>query len=286
MIVYPQFLDLPADYVKLKIAEFMAEDVPNGDITTQLTVGEDKVITADIQAQEDLVFVGEKVLPHFFDDSFQFNLFFEDGDNVTSGEVIGTIKGNTSSILTLERTFLNLIQRLCGIANNVRKFADLASPYRVKILDTRKTIPGLRLFDKYAVAAAGGFNHRLNLSTGILIKDNHIANRDLHQVLTDVKSRNTSNLKIELEVDNMEQLKIGLEVGVDGFLLDNFSPDEVFEAMQLIRSAKNGERIFVEASGGITLDNINPYLTTGINAISIGAITHSVKAAEIHLEFR
>jgi nicotinate-nucleotide pyrophosphorylase (carboxylating) len=277
---------LPEEYVKQKIAEFYLEDVPAGDITTKLTVGEDEIITADIQAEEDIIFVGEQVLPHFFDESFQFELFFEDGDYVKNGEIIGTIKGKTSSILTLERTMLNLLQRLCGIANNVRQYADLASPFRIKILDSRKTVPGLRLFDKYAVAAAGGFNHRLNLSSGILIKDNHIANKDLRQTLLDVKTNNKSNLPIELEVDTFEQLKIGLEVGVDGFLLDNFTPEEVHNAMQLIRSLPGGNLIFVEASGGINLSNIQPYLSTGIDAISIGAITHSVKAANIHLEFR
>lgn len=286
MIAYPQYIDLPAYYVKRKIAEFFEEDIPSGDITTLLTVQSGDTTVADITAEEDLIFVGEKVLPHFFDDSFEFEMYFSDGDFVKNGEVIATVKGNTAKILTIERTLLNLLQRLCGIANIVSKYTDLASPYRVKILDTRKTIPGLRLFDKYAVAAAGGYNHRLDLSSGILIKDNHIANKALRNTLLEVKEQNKSNLPIELEVDSFDQLRIGLEVGLDGFLLDNFSPDEVHQAVQIIRSEPNGNNIFVEASGGINLTNILPYLSTGINAISIGALTHSVKAANIHLEFR
>lgn len=286
MIAYPQYIDLSADYVIRKIAEFFEEDIPAGDITTNLTVDINDTTIADIAAEEDLIFVGEKVLPHFFDETFEFEMFFSDGDHVKTGEVIGTIKGNTAKILTIERTLLNLLQRLCGIANNVNKYTDLASPYRVKILDTRKTIPGLRLFDKYAVAAAGGFNHRLDLSSGILIKDNHIANKDLRQTLMEVKAHNESSLPIELEVDNFKQLQVGLEVGVDGFLLDNFTPEEVSRAVEIIRSQPNGISIFVEASGGINFSNIQPYLTTGINAISIGALTHTVKAANIHLEFR
>jgi len=285
LIAYTQYKLIPEEYVKEKIAEFMAEDVPAGDITTHLTVSDDEIITANIQAQEELLFVGERVLPYFFDETAEFELFYEDGDIVPKGAIIATIKGKASVILTLERTMLNLLQRMCGIAKLVREYTDKASPYRIKILDTRKTIPGLRLFDKYSVAASGGFNHRLDLSSGILIKDNHIANRDLKSTLQEVKSKNDSNLPIELEVDNFEQLKIGLEAEVDGFLLDNFTPEQVHDAMEIIRKAEKDTPYFVEVSGGINLDNIDPYLPTGIDAISIGALTHSVKAAEIHLEF-
>lgn len=286
MILYTQYKSLPESYVREKIKEFLREDIPNTDITSDLSINPEENTIADIQAEESLVFIGEHVLPYFFDKNFEFELFYSDGEFVNRGEIIGTIKGKTKDILAIERTMLNILQRLCGIANNVRKYTNLASPFRIKILDSRKTIPGLRLFDKYAVAAAGGYNHRLDLSSGILIKDNHIANKDLLATLISIKEKNTENFPIELEVDNLEQLKIGLEADIDGFLLDNFTPEDVQKAVSLIRSSRNGDSIFIEVSGGINLNNIEPYLPTGINAISIGALTHTVKAANIHLEFR
>lgn len=285
MINYPQYTSLPDDYIERKIREFLAEDSPNGDITTSLTIDEKETTIAELLAEQDLIFVGEKIIPHFFSDKVKVEIFAKDGDLIQNGGLIAKFTGMTREILTVERTLLNLIQRLCGIATELKKFTEVADKYSVKILDTRKTIPGLRLFDKYAIAAAGGKNHRLDLSSGILIKDNHIANKDLFELLTKVKNNNASKLPIELEVDNIQQLKIGLSVGIDGFLLDNFKPSEVRIAVDLIRKSRNGNEIFVEASGGINLSNFRDYLDTGINAISVGALTHSVKAANIHLEF-
>lgn len=285
MINYPQYTELPEDYVKNKIQEFLQEDAPNGDITSILTIEEHETTTAELLAEEEIIFVGEKIIKHFFSPQVQVELFAKDGQLIHNGGLIAKFTGLTREILSVERTLLNLIQRLCGIATQLKKFTDVADKYNIKILDTRKTIPGLRLFDKYAVAAAGGKNHRLDLSSGILIKDNHIANKDLTNLLEEVKKKNTTKLPIELEVDNIEQLKVGLSIGVDGFLLDNFSPAQVREAVKIIRESQNGYEIFIEASGGINLTNFKDYLDTGINAISIGALTHSVKAANIHLEF-
>lgn len=284
-MIYEQVKQLPEEYVKSRIAQFLEEDAPNGDYTCELTIDTNEIAKAKIIAQADLVFVGECVLPHFFNPDFQFILKFRDGDLVLKGQTIGEIQGNKRYILLVERTLLNLLQRMCGIANLTREFVKLAEPFGVKILDTRKTAPGLRLFDKYAVAASGGTNHRTNLSNGVLIKDNHIANKDLKELLTKIRENNHKGLFVELEVDTIEQLKIALGVGVDGFLLDNMSPDEIRECVQLIRSRQGSKHIFVEASGGINLQNIHGYLDTGIDAISIGALTHTVRAAEIHLEF-
>lgn len=285
-MIYEQIKKLPADYVKAKIKEFLTEDAPDGDATCELTIEQDETTIAKVIAQEDLVFVGESVLPHFFDNNkFRFQLFVNDGEEIQKGTTLATIEGNKRYILLIERTLLNLLQRMCGIAKLTRKFTNLAKPFGVAILDTRKTVPGLRLFDKYAVAAAGGTNHRTNLSSGVLIKDNHIAGKDLKELLLSIKHNNFKKQFIELEVDTIEQLKVALEIGVDGFLLDNMSPDTIRECVRLIRETQSHKHIFIEASGGINLQNIEGYLDTGIDAISIGALTHTVKAAEIHLEF-
>ena len=180
---------------------------------------------------------------------------------------------------------LNLIQRLCGIATQAKVYAELARPYGVKILDTRKTTPGLRLLEKYAVKCGGGYNHRSNLSDGVLIKDNHLKSVESVRVAVQNIRKLDSNLPIELEVDTFEQIHDGLAAGVDGFLLDNMHPNQIREAIQLIRNFAGGDSLFVEASGGITLDNFHGYLDTGVNAISIGALTHQIRSKDIRLEF-
>jgi nicotinate-nucleotide pyrophosphorylase (carboxylating) len=180
---------------------------------------------------------------------------------------------------------LNLLQRLCGIATQTLDYAKIASPYGVKILDTRKTTPGLRLFEKYAVAVGGGFNHRLDLSSGILIKDNHIqAAGGIDAAVRKIRGGNHT-LPVELEIDRIDQIHEGLAAGADGFLLDNMSPEECRKAVEMIRHSPGGGDIFIEASGGITLSALSDYVSTGVNAISVGALTHSVKAADIHIEF-
>ena len=180
---------------------------------------------------------------------------------------------------------LNLIQGLCGIATLTHKYVDLAKPFNVKILDTRKTTPGLRLFEKYAVSIGGAYNHRLNLSDGILIKDNHIILAGSVKDAVKVAQKNETDLSIELEVENINQIKEALNIGVDGFLLDNMTRNAVLHSISLIRNFENGEDIFIEASGGINFDNIHSYLDTGVNAISIGALTHRAISKDLHLEF-
>ncbi len=281
---YTQYKHLSEDYIKRKISEFLQEDIPTTDITADLTINDNEIAEAIIQAEQDIIFVGKDIIKAFFDDSFVVDFFVNDGDFVYKQGIIARVKGNSKYILKVERTLLNLIQRLCGISTLTNKYVELARPHNVAILDTRKTIPGLRMFDKYAVAAAGGQNHRLDLSSGILIKDNHIANKNLDDVLAYVINKNTNSLPIELEVDNLMQINIALKYPIDGLLLDNMSPANVAEAIFIIKE-KQIKNIYVEASGGINLNNINGYLTTGIDAISIGALTHSAIAANIHLEF-
>ena len=285
MIEYPQYKQLSDEYIIGKIAEFLAEDIPNGDITTESTTSDNSEITAEIHAVEKLVFAGTEIIPHCFGKKCQVTLNHINGTMLSNGDVIGVVTGSSREILYRERIMLNLIQRLCGIATLSREYAEIAKPYNVKILDTRKTTPGLRLFEKYAVVIGGAFNHRLNLSDGILIKDNHIvAAGSVTNAIISARKKGI-HLPLELEVDNFDQIHEALKTGVDGFLLDNMKPETIRSAVSIIRASQNGEDVFIEASGGITLENIHPYLDTGINAISIGALTHQAVSKNIRLDF-
>jgi len=285
LIEYPQLLHLPVEYIQSKISDFLAEDRPCGDITTDSIIPETEQVIAEIQAVEKLTFAGSEIVPHCFGDSCRVDMNISDGETAEPGEILGQIQGPTQIILSCERVMLNLIQRLCGIASLSRKYVQLAHSYDVKILDTRKTTPGLRLFEKYAIAIGGAYNHRLNLSEGILIKDNHISSTgSVSNALKTIKKSNL-HLPLELEVVNFDQIREALIIGVDGFLLDNMSPDSIKEAVSIIRNSERGEDIFIEASGSITDKNIVSYLDTGINAISIGAMTHSATNKDIRLEF-
>lgn len=285
MILYNQHFDLPDEYIKQKISEYLKEDIPVEDFTTLGTIPRQTNVTAYIEAEGDTVFAGEKIIPHFFDEAgFDVLVLSKDGDKLKKGDIAAKISGNAGLILERERTLLNLLQRLCGIAYQARIYADKAQG-KIKILDTRKTTPGLRLFEKYAVAVGGGTNHRLNLSEGILIKDNHVkAAGGVSAALNKIKTLEL-NLPIELEVDNFDQIREALAIGVDGFLLDNMSPEIAKEAVEIIRNGDNGNNIFIECSGGITLDSLEGYLDIGIDAVSVGALTHSVISAPIHMEF-
>jgi len=285
LIEYAQFTKLDAEYVLNRIQYFLEEDVPDGDKTTLGTVPDNKKVIAEIQAVDSLIFSGTEVISHCFDGDSGINLKVKDGEELMPGDVIGQITGKATNILSCERVMLNLIQRLCGIATQVKVYAELARPYGVKILDTRKTTPGLRLLEKYAVTCGGGYNHRLNLSEGILIKDNHLKAAGSVKIAVENIRKINNLLPIELEVDTENQIKEGLSVGVDGFLLDNMHPDQVRDSLKIIRSFPGGKSIFVEASGRITLENIHGYLDTGINAISVGALTHHIKSRDIRLEF-
>lgn len=288
MIKYNQHKKLPKEYIERKIKEFLEEDIPERDITTTGTVDKSIKTKAIIQAQQDMIFAGEEIIHAFFchdPDIEKVVVEFQDGDKVKKDEIIAEIYGSAATILSNERVLLNLIQRLCGIATKANEYAKIADPYNVKVLDTRKTTPGIRLFEKYAVAVGGGTNHRLDLSTGVLIKDNHIeAAGSITNAVTKIKNIG-GNVPVEVEVENFDQIKEAIKAGADGLLLDNMTPPTTIEAVKLIRDMENGDDIFIESSGGITIETLEEYCKTGVNAISIGALTHSVKSAEIHIEF-
>ncbi len=285
MIEHVQNTTLPAEYISSKIDEYLAEDAANNDLTTLGTVPESKIISGYIETQSETVFAGSAVIEYIFKDISKLEIFAHDSDKLPQNFIIARFEGNARYILTRERVLLNLLQKLCGIATVTSKYTEITKPFNIKILDSRKTTPGLRLFEKYAVTCGGGFNHRFNLETGILIKDNHIkAAGSIANAVNGIKKLNFG-LPIQLEVDNLEQIKEALELGVDGFLLDNMDREMTLSAVSIVRSHNGEEGIFLESSGGINLKNIEDYLGTGIDAISIGALTHSVIASDIHLEF-
>ncbi len=284
MIEYPQLTELPAEYISRKIDEFLREDLPDGDKTTDGIYRDDNPVRAIIQAEEDIVLAGINLTKHIFS-AQEVEILHNDRESVSDGTVIAILSGDAADILKKERVYLNLIQRMSGIATMAAKFATIARPYNVKILDTRKTTPGLRLFEKYSVSMGGGYNHRMDLSSGILIKDNHIeAAGSVSEAIAMLKGKHYT-LPLEIEVENEEQIKEAMQAGVDGFLLDNMNREQTISAVRLIRSYSGGNDVFIESSGGINYSNFREYLDTGINAISIGALTHSVKAADIHIEF-
>ena len=283
MIKYNQVKEISKEYLISRLNDFLEEDSPDGDITTEGTVDPESKIVAQLRAKDNLVLSGRNVVEAMFDSNTKIDFFFSDGDSVSNRDLIATIEGNAIEILRKERIFLNLMQRMCGIATTTRTYVDIAKPHNVVVLDTRKTTPGLRMFEKYSVCMGGGQNHRYSLSTGILIKDNHIvAAGGVKEAVLGCKKLNSS-LPVQIEVSNKEQIPNAIESGADGLLLDNMSPDYLIECVKFARELRSD--IFLEASGGITLQNLAGYVTTGIDAVSVGALTHSVKSSDISLKF-
>ncbi len=255
-----------------------------GDITTDSTVDEDMVCSAKLIAKEDCVIAGMEVFSRVFallDPKIYIERYVNDGEKVEKGTVIMFISGNARAMLKAERTALNLLQRMSGIATATRKIADILEGSKAKIVDTRKTAPGLRYLDKAAVRLGGGTNHRFCLSDGVLIKDNHIkAAGGITEAVKRARANIPHTIKIEVETETMDQIKEALSAGADIIMLDNMSIDAMKEAVDHI----NG-RALTEASGNITIENVKIVAETGVDLISSGSLTHSVKAADISLRF-
>ncbi|CEP77811.1 carboxylating nicotinate-nucleotide diphosphorylase [Defluviitoga tunisiensis] len=268
--------------IKKYIENFLEEDIGWGDITTDLLIDHDIKTTASIKAKEEGVIAGLDVLDVIFqllDSSITFIKKINDGDEVVSGDIIAEVKGPINKILKGERLCLNLLQRMSGIATYTRHLCNLIKPYKAKVTDTRKTVPGLRYFDRYAVVIGGGVNHRYNLSDSILIKDNHIKLvGGIKEALIKVKAKASHTQKIEIEVQNLNQFQEALKYGADIILLDNMSIDSIRKAVEVAQ-----EKVILEASGNINESNIVSFAETGVNIISCGALTHSVKALDINM---
>ena len=272
--------DIVRDFIK----RAFAEDIGTGDITTQCTIPENTRISGKFIAKESGIICGLKIAEEVFryaDENIQLKCNFSDGDRVEKGDIIATITGNASAVLTGERLALNMMQRMSGIATNTAYAAEQVKEYDVKIADTRKTIPGLRVFEKYAVKTGGGANHRFNLADGVLIKDNHIkAAGSITNAVSSAKANAPHTLKIEVEVESIEQLKEAISAGADIIMLDNMDNQTMKEAVKITDG-----RAILEASGNMGEKNLKDVASTGVDVISIGALTHSVKALDISLKF-
>ena len=268
------------------IAAALKEDIGNGDVTTEFLVPETVHSTGRIIARENAVVAGTGTAKGVFrqvDPSTEVEISCRDGDNVVAGDVIIEVRGLARSILKAERVALNFLQRLCGIATLTRQFVDAVGDHSAKILDTRKTTPGLRALEKAAVVAGGGFNHRFGLYDMVLVKDNHLAALGGLSTFSDRIRRlrqERPNIRIEVEADDLEQVRAFVEMdGIDVILLDNMTPAQIREAVALKRN-----NIRFEASGGITLNNVRRVAATGVDYISIGALTNAARAIDVALE--
>jgi nicotinate-nucleotide pyrophosphorylase (carboxylating) len=260
----------------------LEEDIGAGDITTDALIEADHVSTAVIFAKESLVLAGLQVAQEVFttlDPAMSFDTTFQDGDQVETGYEILKIYGKLQALLKGERTALNFLQRLSGVATITRQYVDRVAGSNVRLTDTRKTIPGWRRLEKYAVKIGGAHNHRFGLYDGILIKDNHIvACGGISEAVARVRNNRPQLLPIEVEVSDLNQVKEALESGVDIIMLDNMDLNDINSAVSLVDG-----RALVEVSGGITLDTLAEIANTGVDIISIGALTHSVRAVDISM---
>jgi nicotinate-nucleotide pyrophosphorylase (carboxylating) len=260
----------------------LLEDIGTGDITTTAIVSRKMGGKAQAIAKDDFIVAGIDIFQDVFiclDDHIQFNLPVSDGQAVKKGDVVAEVSGSLIYILQAERVALNLFQRMCGIATLTRKYVEAVRGLKAKILDTRKTMPGLRLLDKMAVSIGGGFNHRMGLYDGVLIKDNHISAAGSIAAAVEAQKRRLPHiLKIEVETKNLQEVQEALDCRVDIILLDNMSTEVMQKAVELI-----GGRALTEASGNVNLQRIAAIAATGVDLISIGELTHSVRAADISL---
>lgn len=265
------------------ITQFLDEDLGRGDITTQSTVLEATRGRGKFLAKQEMIVAGLEVAETVFnclDPELQIEAFVYEGELVKANTEIARLDGPAHILLVGERLALNLMQRMSGIATLTSKYVEAIAGTNARIVDTRKTMPGLRMIDKYAVQIGGGHNHRFGLDDGILIKDNHIMLAGgIETAVKRARDRAGHLHKIEVEVATFEQLQEAINVGADIIMLDNMNPIQVAEAVQIVR--KTEKNILLEASGGITLENVADYAKAGVDLISIGAITHSAQAVDI-----
>ena len=278
---------LPDEQIDSIIDLALAEDISRGDITSQGLIPPELQGKASILAKARGIIAGGEVARRVFlrvDPSLQVEVLIKDGTKVQTGDIVATIFGNVISILKAERVALNFFQRLSGIASQTAQYIAKTKGLGVKITDTRKTTPGLRLLEKYAVRIGGGQNHRFHLGDGILIKDNHLAalralGINIKDIIAKAKQNAPKGAKVEVEVSTPQEALDAAEAGADIIMLDNMSPDEMRRVVNSVPS-----QVKIEASGGITLANVRAVAMTGVDFISIGALTHSTQALDISLD--
>jgi nicotinate-nucleotide pyrophosphorylase (carboxylating) len=276
---------------KLQIEEIidraLAEDLGKGDVTTEALIPGDQRGTGFIVAKKAGILAGTgaaKQVFHRVDPELKVEILLEDGARIKPGSKIARVSGTIASILKAERVALNFLQRLSGIASETNRYVEAVGGLPVRIMDTRKTTPGLRSLEKHAVKAGGGENHRMSLGDGILIKDNHLAalrsqGLNIKEIIAKARQNAPQRLPVELEAGTVSEALEAVEAGADIVMLDNMNLEDMRKAVKSIHG-----RALIEASGGITLDNVRAVAETGVDFISIGALTHSARALDISLE--
>ena len=278
---------LTAKVIAEVVQRALDEDAPWGDITSETLIPVQASATAVLNAREDGVFAGADVFAAAFeltDPGIDVELLVADGERFTAGQRLAVITGPARAVLTAERIGLNFVQRMSGIATLTAEYVKRVNGTKAHIADTRKTTPGLRAFERHAVVCGGGHNHRFSLSDAVMAKDNHLAvltagGKDLTTELARVKAALPHTMKLEVEVDRIDQIAPVLAAGVDIIMLDNFSIDQLREGVSLIAG-----RAIVEASGGVNLDTVAAIAATGVDIISVGALTHSARALDLGLD--
>jgi len=271
-------------WLKETVARALAEDIGPGDVTTALSVNPAKKGRAVVIAREDIILAGTQAFEEVFLQigGVEIEFTYYDGNCVKAGETIVSLRGILSSILTGERTALNFLMRMSGIATLTSKFVSAVSGTKCAITDTRKTTPGLRAIEKAAVLTGGGRNHRFGLYDGILIKDNHIAAAgSIAEAVKLAKTSAPHTLKIEVEVENIQELEKAIEAGADIVMLDNMTVEETRRAVEIT----NG-RVLLESSGNMTVERAKEFAGTGVDLISVGALTHSAPSANLSMKIR
>ncbi|MEA5082215.1 MAG: carboxylating nicotinate-nucleotide diphosphorylase [Dysgonamonadaceae bacterium] len=267
-----------------------AEDIGDGDHTTLCSIPEAEEGQSKLLIKEEGILAGVDIaieVFHTFDPELQIEVFLQDGTPVTPGDIVFIVTGKVRSILQTERLVLNIMQRMSGIATITNRYMKLLEGTSAKVLDTRKTTPGMRILEKQAVRIGGGENHRIGLFDMILLKDNHVdfaggIEKAIRGAQYYLKAKN-KKLKIEIEVRNLAELEEALRIGgVDRIMLDNFTPAQTLEAVKIVKAVN--EHVELESSGGITIDTIREYAETGVDYISVGALTHSVKSLDMSLK--
>ena len=266
------------------VVAWLAEDIGRGDVTTTSVVAAQQSGRARIEARASCIVAGIEAAAACFEvvseGTLEFKAVVADGGRVEAGDVIARIEGPLAPILTAERTALNLLARLCGVATETARYVGAIEGTDARIVDTRKTTPGLRALQKYAVAVGGGSNHRFGLDDGVLIKDNHVmAAGGVAEAVNRARTSAPHGLRIEVEVTTLEELDQAVDAGADAVLLDNMTPETVAEA-----ASRSGGRALLEVSGGINLDTVRSYAVRGVDLISVGALTHSAPAIDLALE--
>ena len=277
-------IELPQFDLNEFVRRVLAEDMgPGGDVTSRATIAADARFEASMSCREPITVAGLDIACAFFrtlDREVRIRLEAQDGDSLPSGALLMRLEGNARSMLSAERSALNTLQHLSGIATLTRRYVDAIAGTGAILLDTRKTLPGLRLLDKYAARMGGAQNHRMRLDDGVLIKDNHVAVCGSVETAVRAAVQAATGLQVQVEVDRIEQIEPALAAGAERLLLDNMSPDMLREAVRIVAG-----RVPLEASGGVSLDTIRAIAETGVDFISVGRITQSAPAVDIGLDY-